>query len=182
MLAADQTILKPQTEGEDNYGSVHTRLLVGEPITTVENDPSILLMTAPTIPPPTSSAQLPDQPLPPPSSILPSDSPSPSPTQTQLPSSSISPPSPPDAQPSVATASAIVRSAEESVQAGTETSQPSSFSQLKISAAPFLPAPNTTTGTRDGLAVTATVNGSEEVECHSYGVLEGGLDRDRAKG
>jgi len=93
LLAADQTILKPQTEGEDNYGSVHTRLLVGEPITTMQNDPSFLLMTTPTISPPTPPARLSYQPSPPPSSsFLPSNPSSPSPTQTQFPSSSVLPP------------------------------------------------------------------------------------------
>ena len=93
LLAADQTILMPHTEGEDNYGSVHTRLLVGEPITTMQNDPSFLLMSSPTIPPPTPPARLFNQPSPPPlSSFFPSNPSSPSPTQSQFPSSQTLPP------------------------------------------------------------------------------------------
>jgi len=93
LLAADQTILKPQMEGEDNYGSVHTRLLVGEPITTMQNDPSFLLMTTPTISPPIPPAGLSSQPSSPPLSLfLPSNPSSPLPTQTQFPSSSAFPP------------------------------------------------------------------------------------------
>lgn len=93
LLAADQMIIKPQTEGDDNYTSVHTRLLIGEPITTMQNDPSFLLMTTPTIPPPTPPVGLLDQLSPQPSSVyLPSNPSSPLPTQTQFPSSSVPPP------------------------------------------------------------------------------------------
>jgi len=93
LLAADQTILMPQVEGEEGYGSVHTRLLVGEPITTMQNDPSFLLMSTPTISPPTPPSGLLDQPLSPPSYVtFPSNPSSPLPTQTQFPSSSILPP------------------------------------------------------------------------------------------
>jgi len=80
LFAADQTILKPQAEGEDNYGSVHTRLLVGEPITTMQNDPSFLLMTSPTISPQPVRLSSP----PPSSSFLPSNPSSPFSTQTQF--------------------------------------------------------------------------------------------------
>lgn len=92
LLAADQRILKPQMEGEDGYGSVHTRLLIGEPITTMQNDPSFLLMTTPAIPPPTSPARLWDHPSPPSSMYLPSNPSSPLPTQTQFPTGSTFPP------------------------------------------------------------------------------------------
>ena len=93
LLAADQTILKLRTEGEDSYGSVHTRFLVGEPITTMQNDPSFLLMTTPTLPPPTPPAVLSDRPSSRPSSVfLPSNPSSPLHTQTQFPSSSALPP------------------------------------------------------------------------------------------
>ncbi|KAF9649939.1 hypothetical protein BDM02DRAFT_3185884 [Thelephora ganbajun] len=93
LLAADQMILKPQTEGEDSYGSVHTRLLIGEPITTMQNDPSFLLMNSPMISSPTPPTRLMDQPLSPSSSSFPSSNPSsPLPTQTQFPSPSMLPP------------------------------------------------------------------------------------------
>ena len=93
LLAADQTILMPPTDGDDNYGSVHTRLLVGEPITTMQNDPSFLLMATPVIPPPTPPPRLMNQPPPPSSSLFPSSNPSsPLPTQTHFPSSSNLPP------------------------------------------------------------------------------------------
>ena len=93
LLAADQTILMPRTEGEGDYGSVHTRLLVGEPITTMQNDPSFLLMATPTISPPTPPVRLFDRPSSPPSSLFsPSNPSSPSPTQSQFPSSSTLPP------------------------------------------------------------------------------------------
>jgi len=91
LLAADQTILKPQMEGEDGYGSVHTRLLVGEPITTMQNDPSFLLMSTPTLLPPTPPAGFSNRPSSP-SSALPSNSSSPLPTQTQFPSTPMPPP------------------------------------------------------------------------------------------
>jgi len=93
LLAADQMILKPQMEGEDSYGSVHTRFLVGEPITTMQNDPSFLLMTTPTISPPIPPTGLLDQPSPPLSTSPPSNPSSPSPTQTQFPSTPTLPPS-----------------------------------------------------------------------------------------
>ena len=93
LLAADQTILRPHADGEDSYGSVHTRLLVGEPITTMQNDPSFLLMATPVIPPPTPPPRLTSQSPPPPSSSFVSSNPSsPLPTQTQFPSSSTLPP------------------------------------------------------------------------------------------
>jgi len=93
LLAADQAILMPHTDGEDNYGSVHTRLLVGEPITTMQNDPSFLLMATPVIPPPTPPPRLTNQSSPPPSSsFVPSNPSSPLPTQTKFPSSSTLPP------------------------------------------------------------------------------------------
>jgi len=92
LLAADQTILM-HTDGEDNYGSVHTRLLVGEPITTMQNDPSFLLMATPVIPPPTPPPRLINQFSSPPSSSFVSPNPSsPLPTQTQFPSPSHLPP------------------------------------------------------------------------------------------
>ena len=93
LLAADQMILMPHAEGEDSYGSVHTRLLVGEPITTMQNDPSFLLMPAPTRsrpPPPIGPL---DQPSQPPSSVfVPSRQSSPFPTQPKSPSSPTFPP------------------------------------------------------------------------------------------
>ena len=92
LLAADQTIVMTRAEGEDGYGSVHTRLLVGEPITTMQNDPSFLLMTTPTISPPTPPARLFDRLSPPPSSsFTPPNSSSPLPTRSQSPSSSTFP-------------------------------------------------------------------------------------------
>lgn len=96
LLAADQTIVKPHAVGEDNYGSVHTRLLFGEPITTMQNDPSFLLMnttstTSPLPPPARMSGQR--SPPPPPIFIPPNPS-SPLPTQTRFPSSSALPPPP----------------------------------------------------------------------------------------
>ena len=92
LLAADQTILKPQMEREDGYGSVHTRFLIGEPITTMQNDPSFLLMTTPAIPPPTPPARLWDHPSPSSSVYLPSNPSSPLPTQTHFPTGSTFPP------------------------------------------------------------------------------------------
>ena len=93
LLAAEQTILMPHAEGEDSYGSVHTRLLVGEPITTMQNDPSFLLMTTPPIPPPTPPTRLLNQPSSPLSaSFFPSNPSSPLSTQSQFPSSSALPP------------------------------------------------------------------------------------------
>lgn len=95
LLAADQTIVKPHAAGEDNYGSVHTRLLVGEPITTMQNDPSFLLTNAPTIPPHLLPVRLLGQhPSPPSSESIPSNPSSPLPTQTQFPSSATLPPPP----------------------------------------------------------------------------------------
>ena len=93
LLAADQTILMPHAEGDDNYGSVHTRFLVGEPITTMQNDPSFLLMATPAIPPPTPPPRLTTQPsLPPLSPSVSSNPSSPLPTQPQFPSSPTLPP------------------------------------------------------------------------------------------
>ena len=92
LLAADQAIIKPHTEGDSNYGSVHTRLLVGEPITTMQNDPSFLLMNTPPISPPIPtrlSGQYSSRPS---SAFIPSNPSSPLPTQTQFPSSSMLPP------------------------------------------------------------------------------------------
>jgi len=40
LAIGDQTILMPQTEGEDSYGPVHTELLVVEPTTTMQNYPN----------------------------------------------------------------------------------------------------------------------------------------------
>ena len=93
ILAVDQTVVKPHGEGEDNYGSVHTRLLIGEPITTMQNDPSFLLMNTSPVPPP-PPARLSGQFSSRPSSVyIPSNPSSPLPTQTQFPSSStLSPP------------------------------------------------------------------------------------------
>ena len=96
LLAADQTIVKPRGAGDDNYGSVHTRLLVGEPITTMQNDPSFLLMNTPTISPLPLPAQLLCQHSSPLSSTsIPSNPSSPLPTQAQFPSSSTLPSPPP---------------------------------------------------------------------------------------
>ena len=93
LLAAGQMILKPGTEGEESYGSVHTRLLVGEPITTMQNDPSFLLMNTPPISPPTPPDGSLDQPLLQPLSVpLPSNPSSLLPTQTQFASPSTLPP------------------------------------------------------------------------------------------
>ena len=93
LLAADQAILMSCAEGEGDYGSVHTRLLVGEPITTMQNDPSFLLMATPTMSPPAPPARLFDRPTSPPSSLFTTSNPSsPSPTQSQFPSSSTFPP------------------------------------------------------------------------------------------
>jgi hypothetical protein len=93
LLAADQTIVKHHTEGENNYGSVHTRLLVGEPITTMQNDPSFLLMSTPPISPPPLPIRLSGQPSRPSSVFIPSNPSSPLPAQTQFPpSSTLSPP------------------------------------------------------------------------------------------
>ena len=93
LLAADQTIVKPRMEGEDSYGSVHTRFLVGEPITTMQNDPSFLLMSTPTMAPPPLPTRAPGQASSRPSSLyIPSNPSSPLPTQTQFPTSSMLPP------------------------------------------------------------------------------------------
>ena len=93
LIAADQTIVKPHASGEDNYGSVHTRLLVGEPITTMQNDPSFLLVNTPTISPLPLPARLLSQRSSSPSSVsIPSKTSSPSPAQTQFPSSLTLPP------------------------------------------------------------------------------------------
>lgn len=96
LLAADQTVVKPHAVGEDNYGSVHTRLLVGEPITTMQNDPGFLLMDPPTISPLPLPARLMSQHSSSHSSALtPSNPSSPPPTRTQFPSSSTLPLPPP---------------------------------------------------------------------------------------
>ena len=93
LLAADQTVVMPHAAGEENYGSVHTRFLVGEPITTMQNDPSFLLMNTPTISPLPLPARLLCQNSSRPSSVsIPSNPSSPLPTQTQFPLSSTLPP------------------------------------------------------------------------------------------
>ena len=85
LLAADQTIVKSHGEGEDNYESVHTRFLVGEPITTMQNDPSFLLINTPTISPLPSPLQPSVRPSSRPSSLyIPSNPSSPLPTQTRF--------------------------------------------------------------------------------------------------
>jgi hypothetical protein len=95
LIAADQTIVEPHAAGEDGYGSVHTRLLVGEPITTMQNDPSFLLLNSPTISPLPLSARLFSQRSSPPSSeSIPSNPSSPLPTQTQFPPPPTLPPPP----------------------------------------------------------------------------------------